>query len=801
MSKSRFAIRRRSKTASSAQARAGLSLALAELIVRLEAYASAAALPAMVAGVFVAFAWLGIFAALYPWAHMALLALFTAWFFAALRFAREHYRAPPSALARRRLEAANRLAHRPLDVMDDRLAGFADEAQHLLWRAHVERSAAQLKNLRVPRWGLRFAERDPYAVRYAVAVLLVTGMGLSWGGWGGALWAALNPPLRPDVRPVPVMLNAWIAPPEYTALPPIMIATPSGDRLADEVIAVPEGSVLSVHWAERGDAPTLEANGATIRLSPDDHGDFAATTTLTRGEAIALRRGWHRLGSWRVRLVPDTPPQVAFVEPPTPTAQKTTRLAYEASDDYGVQTVALRVTPTMSVPGLSGEPVEVALAAPQAKQVKQVDFQDLTPLAWAGLPVEVQLVATDAAGHVAQSAKALYTLPERDFLHPLARALGMARKRLLQQPDEHSRETTANMMAGMARQTGSYRGDAVVMMALCTAAVRLVLGREDDTIAKVADVMWQTAARIEDGSVGQAQKTFRDAQRDLAAALAQGASEAQIQALIDRYQIALARYLDGLMARQPAASEDLALGGASSNVLTPDDLRRMLDQMRGLSAAGSRDEARRRLEQLQQLIENIQTAPPRLSAEQKALVRQMNAARDLAKAQQQLLDQTFKVAHEAGRTPSPQDAQKLAVKQNELLRKLRDLIGKKNGAPDELNEGAAAMEGAAAALGRGDWPVAQNEQGEAVAALQKGVQAMRERMQAQAGSGGQDGLSGRDPFGRSSGALRDGEGVKIPDQITRQRVREILDELQRRAGESGRPKAERDYIDRLLKRF
>jgi hypothetical protein len=34
-----------------------------------------------------------------------------------------------------------------------------------------------------------------------------------------------------------------------------------------------------------------------------------------------------------------------------------------------------------------------------------------------------------------------------------------------------------------------------------------------------------------------------------------------------------------------------------------------------------------------------------------------------------------------------------------------------------------------------------------------------------------------------------------------QRAREILDELRRRSSDPSRPQLERDYIDRLLKRF
>jgi len=42
---------------------------------------------------------------------------------------------------------------------------------------------------------------------------------------------------------------------------------------------------------------------------------------------------------------------------------------------------------------------------------------------------------------------------------------------------------------------------------------------------------------------------------------------------------------------------------------------------------------------------------------------------------------------------------------------------------------------------------------------------------------------------------------KVPLELERQRSREILDELRRRAGEQQRPKEELDYIDRLLKTY
>ena len=61
----------------------------------------------------------------------------------------------------------------------------------------------------------------------------------------------------------------------------------------------------------------------------------------------------------------------------------------------------------------------------------------------------------------------------------------------------------------------------------------------------------------------------------------------------------------------------------------------------------------------------------------------------------------------------------------------------------------------------------------------------------------------QDPFGRPQASYGPsyGESVKVPDKMDIQKAREILEELQRRAAERGRPTYELDYLDRLLRRF
>ena len=61
----------------------------------------------------------------------------------------------------------------------------------------------------------------------------------------------------------------------------------------------------------------------------------------------------------------------------------------------------------------------------------------------------------------------------------------------------------------------------------------------------------------------------------------------------------------------------------------------------------------------------------------------------------------------------------------------------------------------------------------------------------------------RDPIGRSLGnAIGSAtDDINIPDKGSLIRVRQILDELKRRAAEQHRPQEEQEYLRRLLRRF
>ncbi len=634
---------------------------------------------------------------------------------------------------------------------------------------------------------------SPFKLRYALFLLFLAGLGVALNAmreqlapFAARLKNATQELEKPSKEPV---MSAWITPPSYTGLSPIQMDSSA----AKETIKVPEGSVFTLNLTAEPPAPRLTLNGRKTALKRDKHGDYSAMEPLTEEGTIRLQRGWNVLGAWKVRLTPDAPPRIAFTEPPSVNENKVLRFAYEASDDHGVQDVTLRFTPAPSATGFVRESVDVALVSPQAQRVKQTDSQDLTFLPWTGLPVDVQLFATDAAGRTAASETVSLTLPERQFTHPLARALIEEQKKLMRQPDEMTLDEAASIMAGIARQPISYRGDPAVMMALRSGAVRLVLNRDKDAIAAVRRLLWETAIRIEAGPLGIAQRDLRQAQRDFASALDRNDTNEAVGRAVSRLDKALSHYLEELtahLARLPSpAHEEGFILGTENRLLMTGDFQNMMKTMRDQAAQGSRDALRRQLLRLQQTVESIRAHPPELTPELQQSFRKMAAFRALIKAQQLLLDLTRhaadgKVAGQKSVLPAPG---KIAEQQKGLLTRLRTMTKEAKFTFEGIAVVEDAMNGASDLIQKGDLGKAKEKQQEVIQSLEKGLQAMMEQTRTVmlALSGAKDGLSA-EGNGAGSALSAAPENPDAPPPMEREK--------------SPRP-PQPDYIDRFIKQL
>jgi hypothetical protein len=212
---------------------------------------------------------------------------------------------------------------------------------------------------------------------------------------------------------------------------------------------------------------------------------------------------------------PSDLPRVSMTAKPSLAGNQTLLLSYDASDNVGIKEIALRVTPRDLMPGANDAVIEIPLPAPAAKHISRTDLEDLTKRPWAAQKVTLQIVAINEAGKRSLTGAVDFTLPERRFSHPVARVLIEERKKLMQHPDDDVlREEAANVMASIAHEPSSYRGDPVVLMALRSGAVRLVLGHDREAAISAGDLLWHAAARIEDGNPASSPRAMRDTRQE-----------------------------------------------------------------------------------------------------------------------------------------------------------------------------------------------------------------------------------------------------------------------------------------------
>ena len=797
-------------------------------------------LPVAIGGIFVLLSAFEVWQYLPPRFHLSLLWWFGAAFglsFLPLIF----WKRPAREKSLDRIEQASKLKHRPLTAYNDKLSqGPVSPETAALWQAHRARAAQSLGKLTAGPARPPTSRYDPFGLRALLVLMLVAVVAWASTDLPGRIAAAFKVPevagAQPDFR-----IDAWISPPPYTRKEPFVLASAAGN----DAIPVPQGSVLTVKINGEGAKTykvTLNASGHNDALEPvPESGDAYAEYTRTIGESATLTIGGllETVKSWRLAVVPDQAPTIAFTGPIEVSHRAVMLFKYKVDDDYGVMSAEARVeripdTPEgrASEPALQiGKPPVFPLSLPRSpvKAAEGKTYKDLTAHPWAGLPVVITLAAKDEAGHTGYSTPRGIILPERKFTKPLAKAVIAQRRSLVENPVNTAPiASNLNAIGISAEDEGTAPA---IYLAIRSAYWRLRHSPTFEDVESVVDQLWDVAIRIEDGNLSAAERDLRAAQERLKDAIERGASQEEIQKLMSELRQALNTYLQALAQRQGKSNK--MAQSPNAQTISPQDLQHLLDKIERLAKSGSADAAAQMLNELRDILESMQTAQGGSGEEDKENMQRLDRMTDILRQQQQLLDETFRAQQGSEADQSDRDMQgergqrgqgqrqqqgqrgqqnqgksasELQKQQNDLQRQLQELLSgmdAKDGNPamKKLQEAEGAMGDAGEALKENDLSDAGDQEGRAVENLRQGARSMAEQMMR---SGGRPGGSqaNRDPLGRKQGdRLDDGDSVKVPDEITVQRARAILDELRKRLGQPSRPPIELDYLERLVKPY
>ena len=677
-------------------------------------------------------------------------------------------RMPDAAAADRRLERASGLRHRPRTVLGDRPALPGADA---LWRAHFARAAAQVGRLRVglPRPGL--AARDPRALRGGLVVALVASLAIAGGEAPSRLLRGLVPNFAPPAQAGATELQAWITPPGFTNMAPVFLRPEGG------AASVPAGSHLTVSLSGGSGDPALTLGGRKLPFVALDAASFQADHDLSAGGRLMVHRNGQELAGWDLTVVADAAPVVAWPEPPGAARGDArlpqTRLPWQVSHDYGVVNLhaELRLRDRPDAPPLT---VQIPLPGGAPKSAKGAKLQDLTAHPWAGLPVVGRLVARDQPGLTGSSAEAAFTLPERRFDNPAARALMAVRRMLTLKPDDRSAALVA--LEQIAEMDPVWQNDTGGYVNLRAIGAELAYARDGGVVDDAQSRMWQLALHLEEGATDQTRKALNEARQALRDALdAQKRGEkidpAEIDKRIQALEEAIQKHLEAL-AEQMRRDPDAQMADPQQQQLNAQDAQKLAEQLRDAEKQGDQKSAEQTLADLEKMLDQLEKARPmHRDAQQRERQQkrqrgeqQMSALQDIVKREGGILDQAQ--ARDAAPShpgqqftppqqgePPPDQAQagdpaqtaqrstdqrvQMALRRalGELMQQFGDLTGK---IPPNLGDADTAMRDAGQALGHGqDGPAATAAQ-KAIEALQKGGQSMSEQMAQQFGSPGDE---------------------------------------------------------------
>jgi uncharacterized protein (TIGR02302 family) len=811
----------------------------------------ALAVLATAAGLFLAFSWAGLWLVLPPLARAICLFIFLV-VTAAAAVPLVMLRLPSITDGLRRLDHNSGASHRPATAVADQIAANQhDPVAQALWRAHVERALLSARKLKAGWPSPRLSLRDPMALRALVLLLVAVTFFAAGGERIKRITAAFD--WQGVVQPANFRIDAWVTPPIYTGRPPVMLPglRPGETAQAASPVQVPVGSQLVVRATGNVHFDVVRKGGlvdaAADPKEPLPQGAAERRFTI-KGDGSAVLRGVGNDLTWTFNAIPDRSPTIALIKDPERQARGSLRLDYKMEDDYGVvdaQAHFALKTDDAAKPGQPAHPLftapEFRLTLPQARTRSGTaqTIHDLTQHPWAGAEATVTLVAHDEAGNEGRSKPRELTLPERVFVKPIARAL-VEQRRILAL-DANQKPLVLTALDALTIAPERFTPEAAVYLGLRSIYFDLVHAKSDDALREVAARMWDMAVQIEDGNMSQAEQALRAAQDRLREALERGASDEELKKLMQDLRAAMDKFLQALTQQMQKSPQQLARPlDRNTRMLSERDLKSMLDRLEQLARSGNKEAARRLLEELQSMLENLQTAQSgQMDEGDDDMMSALDELGDMIRKQQQLRDKTFKQGQDMrrdrqrgqqqGRRPLGDlrnDQQALRNRLNQLLEQLRqhglgnppqaqegndgkDGQGNRMG---KLGDAGKAMGEAEGELGEGDAESAVDSQGRALEAMRKGAQGLAQQMQQEGmrPGPGQPGRRGRaraqnntDPLGRPMRGREYGDDVtvKVPGQIDAQRARRILEELRKRFGESNRPQLELDYIERLLQGF
>lgn len=709
-------------------------------------------------------------------------------------------------LIKRKIEEVNGLEHRPLDAISDIPLGFNIAAK--IWYTYIYSVRDKISKIRT-FYRPKFSTNSKFTYYFSIiscAALTLSLVLTPSTIWKANIIASLTPKIEISFKSsAETTIELWVQPPAYVQKPAYFIISKNHQLDAGKVIDVVKGSQLKARAVGYKISPAIWLAGKRYEIANSKDKDNILSIDLYDSGKINIFHVVNKIGTWQVNVLPDTKPS-GEIKSVVATSLYSTKIEYIASDDNGISQAEV----LMTLPEGAKDTSVYKFSARydnNAQDAVQTYIEDLTAHIWAGKKVEMQLRLTDNFDQTYTSGKVEFTLPEKKFSNPNAKKVANARKLLLLEPDNLSlRRKVADDLVKIAINPDIYKNNIVTFMAL-DSAIKRITGKAQNIDDETLQLLWNVAIQLEDGGLTSAQQKLYQALQKMQNSITnENLSNAEKQQLVAEVQQAIMEYLKSLASEmQSQMYQGKSLPSLPSKVAeklqNSINMSELLQQMQTMADTDSYESLAKMADNLRNSIEKMDINQfEKMQEKQVKSLENMQELENIIDAQQKLLSQTN----------FEKDTEKVKNLKNEQER-IRFRLNKTIAefakipliVPDTLEKADKEMGMSSANLEMGFATSSRIHQENALKALQQGSDEMAEQIAASIKSSmfslsfmPQDGNYGSDfdPMGRKF----NDDKATVPSKSDIIEVREIIEELRKRANDPQKNSQEKDYLDRLI---
>ncbi len=661
-----------------------------------------------------------------------------------------------------------------------------------------------------------------------------------------------------------MFVTAWTVPPKYTKLPESYLydGELSKGKITAK-FDIPKDSNLIFHISNvKYTKPKLYINDTPTELTINEKGSYSLDKKISHDTEIKLSHMFLPKIYWKINVVEDRPPQIAIDNKVNITDREEIEISYRASDDYGIKNLELSIAPDKNLLAkLENAPLTKmekqkftqSINIPPEHIVKNLDevkIIDLTPSIFAGYGVTISIQATDSKRHTTNSNLVNVNLPKRKFTNQIAKEIAKIREVLIWQKDREKLTKAWEKLTTIAHQPIQYKEDKGIYLSLIVSSMALeraiseqnkyyTYAKKDgyeykawlNNMQNIRKTLWDIAINIEDGNLTVATQNLQDALDNLSEKLKnKNLSEEEFNRLVQELQETMAKYMQALSeelqekSNQQQNGEQKISNSIFDKVAKKMKTGNMFEKWQKFSETGSKKDLQEVLDEIKKMMEQMD--PEKIKNAKPLDMKEFEDAQklqELVEKQQKLIEKTNKEQDKKDSNNNKQEQKKqqlskdkngkaeLTNEQKNIKEQLKKLAGtmeeKLGGMPKTLPEADKSMQNAIDMLKEGDFPVAVKHEQKALDAMQEAMDGELERLAKMMenvisiGGGGRK-TGPEDPLGRKEGFDEfDTSDIDIPEEMEQRKIQEIIKELRNRSNDYFRPKFEKDYLERLLKRF